>query len=68
MVPDVEVREAAHHNGYTWEAWQQLRYRERVYGLAYYRIRRLIEMNQHDAQERETKRQHQQQARKGRKH
>lgn len=66
MVPSIEEREAARFNGYTWADWTTLPHGERVYGVAYFRARRLIEMHQHDAQERENQRQQKQASRRGR--
>lgn len=57
MVPQIEEREAARFSGYTWAEWTVLPHGERVCGVAYFRARRLIEMHQHDAQERENQRQ-----------
>ncbi|KKL12514.1 hypothetical protein LCGC14_2535010 [marine sediment metagenome] len=49
VVPEVEEREAARFNGYNWKEWLVLPKRERVDGVAYFRIRRAIDMNQQDA-------------------
>jgi len=57
MVPSIEEREASRANGYTWQQWADLPRAERVYGIAYFRARRLIDMHQNDEQEREIKRQ-----------
>jgi len=57
IVPEVEEREACRFNGYQWENWQDLPRYERVDGVAYFRIRKAIEMHQQDAQDRETQRQ-----------
>ena len=56
VVPEVEEREAARFNGYNWKEWQELSRQERVDGVAYFRIRRFIEMHQQDAQDRDMER------------
>lgn len=55
LIPEIEERESARSNGYTWEAWLTLARPLRVAGLAYSRVRRLIEMHQQDAQEQDIK-------------
>jgi hypothetical protein len=55
-VPQIEEREAARFSGYTWKEWQGLAYDEGVDCVAYFRIRRRIEMHQQDAQEKEIRR------------
>ena len=49
LVPEFELREAAIFSGYTWKEWQALDYNERVYGVAYFRLRKVVEMHQEDA-------------------
>ncbi len=49
LVPQVEERDSARHNGYTWKEWQVLHYRERVDGVAYYRLSRAIDMHKEEA-------------------
>lgn len=66
IVPEVEEREAAKFNGYTWKEWQELPSHERVDGVAYFRIRRQIEMHQQDAQDKESERRMRQARSKGR--
>lgn len=55
QVPQIEEREAARFSGYTWRDWQALPYDERVDSVAYFRVRRTIDMNQDDARERKIK-------------
>jgi hypothetical protein len=45
----MEEREATLFCGYTWKEWRSLDYSERVYGVAYFRMRRIIAMHQEDA-------------------
>jgi hypothetical protein len=52
-VPPIEERESSRFSGYTWKEWQGLAYDERVDCVAYFRIRRRIEMHQADAQEKD---------------
>ena len=56
VVPEVEEREAARFNGYTWKEWLKLPRQERVDGVAYSRIRRYIDMHQEDAKGKEARR------------
>ena len=56
VVPEVEEREAARFSGYTWKDWQELPTQERVDGVAYFRLRRAIDMNQQDARDRDVER------------
>lgn len=49
MVPEIEEREAAKFNGYTWRTWQDLPRRERVDNVAYFRLSRLIDLHREDA-------------------
>ena len=56
VVPEIEEREAARYNGYTWRDWQKLEREERVDGVAYFRIRHQIEIHQADAEAREIQR------------
>lgn len=57
FVPELEEREAARYGGYTWFEWQKLPRRERVDGVAYFRIMKTIEQHQHDAAERQARQQ-----------
>ena len=66
LVPEIEEREAARYNGYTWKEWRELPREERVDGIAFFRIRRSIELHQQDAQNKEQERQSKQAAKKGR--
>ena len=52
LIPEIEEREAARFNGYPWSQWKELVRGEKVSGVAYFRIRRAIDMNRDDAQER----------------
>src|SRR3990167_1624305 len=56
VVPEIEERDSARFNGYGWREWQLLDYQDRVDGVAYYRLRRHIEMWEEDAVSRETER------------
>jgi hypothetical protein len=42
LVPEVEEREAALFNGYTWREWGTLDYFDRVDGVAHFRIHHLL--------------------------
>ena len=57
MVSEIEEREAATFGGYTWKEWKGLEHQEKVDGVAYFRIRRQIDMHQQDAQYQESERQ-----------
>lgn len=57
LVPEVEERDAARFNGYSWKEWLELPRYDRVDGLAYFRLRRILEMNVEDAQVKDQKRQ-----------
>ena len=65
-MPEVEEREAARFNGYTWKEWQELAKPERVDGLAYFRVRRHIDMNQEDARAKDLERRTRPKPRSGR--
>src|SRR3990167_11038540 len=56
LVPEVEERDSARFNGYTWKEWSGLPYEDRVDGVAYYRLRKLIEMHEEEAVSREINR------------
>lgn len=45
IVPEAEEREAAKHNGYTWRNWLELEHQERVDGVAWFRLTRLLELH-----------------------
>lgn len=64
LVPPVEEREASRFSGYSWKEWQELPYNDRVECVAYFRVRRRIELHQHEAQERDIRRR-QRQAERG---
>jgi hypothetical protein len=64
LVSEIEEREAARSNGYTWEAWHLLERPARVAGIAWTRAKRYIEMHQQDAADSEMKRTHKAQAAK----
>ncbi len=49
MVAEIEERDSSRFNGYTWAEWRKLSYDERVTGVAYYRLSRVIEMHKEDA-------------------
>lgn len=49
LVPEIEERDAARFGGDTWAEWRKLPYDERVTGIAYYRLSRLIEMHKEEA-------------------
>lgn len=49
LVASVEERDAARHSGYTWNEWQDLDYRLRVDGVAYYRVTRQMEIHKEEA-------------------
>lgn len=59
LVPEIEEREAAIFNGYTWREWiafdltNELERYQRVAGIAHYRIHQIIEMHRNDAESRE---------------
>ena len=56
MVAEVEERDASRFNGYTWAEWKRLPYDDRVTGVAYYRLSRIIDMHKEDAVATEMKR------------
>ena len=49
IISEVEDRDSSRFNGYSWREWQTLSYQDRVDGVAYYRLRRLIDMHEEDA-------------------
>ena len=53
MISETEAREAAIFNGITWHQFQRLAYRERVDYVAYFRLRKLIQIHEDDAVSRE---------------
>lgn len=59
LVPEIEEREAAVFNGYTWREWCDLERDERIDGIAHHRLRRLIEQHVHDASVEHAERQRQ---------
>ncbi len=65
-MPQIEEREACRVSGYNWKEWQGLPYDERVVCVAYFRVRRRIDMNQDDARDQHTQRQRNMQKRKRR--
>lgn len=56
LISEVEDRDSARFNGYSWREWQKLPYQDRIDGVAYHRLRRLIEMHEEDAVTREVER------------
>ena len=67
-MPQIEEREACRFSGYTWRDWQGLPYDERVDSVAYFRVKRRIDMHRDDAQNQDVKRKmRRQKQRKGRK-
>lgn len=56
MVPEVEERDSALFTGYNWREWIELPYEDRVDGVAYYRLKRLVDIWEQDAVSRETDR------------
>lgn len=56
LVPEVEERDAARFNGYSWKEWSGLLYEDHVEGVAYFRLRRLIDMHEEDSVAREVER------------
>lgn len=48
-IPEYEEREAARFGLYTWRQWGRLPKRDRIRGIAHYRVHRLIEMHEADA-------------------
>ena len=56
IVPPAEERLAALHNLYNWTDWRALPMEERVMGIAWYRISRLIDLHQGDAVARDMER------------
>ena len=49
LISEVEERDSARFNGYNWKQWRELQYEDRVDGVAYFRLTRIIEMCQEDA-------------------
>ena len=49
LVSEVEERDAAIANGYTWREWGDLSRNERIHNVAHYRLRRLIDAHVEDA-------------------
>jgi hypothetical protein len=49
LVAEIEERDAARFGHYTWMDWLELPYQERVDGVAYHRVSRLVEMHQQEA-------------------
>ena len=56
LVPEVEEREAARFNGYSWKEWRDLPHEEKVDSVAYMRVKRQIEAHEEDARAKEMKR------------
>jgi hypothetical protein len=50
LVPEIEERDGAIFNGYTWREWTDLPYADRVYGLAHFRVHRLIQLHNNEAE------------------
>lgn len=53
LISELEERDSAKFNGFTWNEWQKLDYQDRVDGVAYARLTRMIEMVSEDAVSRE---------------
>ena len=53
LISELEERDSALFNGFTWNEWQKLPYQERVDGVAYTRLTRMIKMASEDAVSRE---------------
>ena len=53
LISELEMRDSARFNDYTFQEWQQLSYADRVDGVAYYRLTRIIDMAKEDAVSRE---------------
>ena len=49
LIPEIEERDAARFGGYTWQQWRELPLVERVDGVAYYRMTRIVEIHKEDA-------------------
>lgn len=45
LVAEVEERDAAQFGGYTWSEWMKLSYYEKVDGVAYHRVRKLMSLH-----------------------
>ncbi len=56
LVPEIEERDAARFNGSPWFDWRKQPYDERVTGVAYYRLSRIVEMHREEAVSTEMKR------------
>ena len=53
LVAEIEEREAARFNGYTWRDWLELERHERAAGIAHSRLTHLIALHQQDAVQQE---------------
>ncbi len=49
LVPEIEEREAAIFNGYTWRDWLGLPRHERTSGVAHHRLHQLIDLHRQEA-------------------
>ncbi len=56
LISEIEEKDSARFNGYPWPQWKELTYDERVDGVAYFRLTRLIDMCKEDAVSREVAR------------
>jgi hypothetical protein len=56
MVPEFEERLACMENNYSWREWQKLSWHERGEAVAFYRLRKLVEMHQGEAVSQDMKR------------
>lgn len=65
-MPRIEEREACRFSGYKWKEWGRLGYDERVECVAYFRVKRRMEMNQQDARDRDMQRKMREQQQKRR--
>ena len=56
LISEMEERDSARFSGYEWKQWRELDYQQRVDGVAYYRLTRIISITQEDAVSTETER------------
>lgn len=66
VVPEYEEREAARFGLYRWTDWIRLSLKERVQGIAHYRMHALIELHSGDAHAEHAERESQQRSRRPR--
>ena len=53
LISELEERDSAKFNGFTWNEWQKLPYLDRVDGVAYSRLTHIIDIVKEDAVSRE---------------